>query len=274
MRWLAVLVVSAIGVALAAAGLFLLRDDGPEELLPDLDQAAPAELEIVEEGDSYRLVFSSAVDNVGRGPLLIDGERPDRETPALAVSQLVRRTDGSTRAREVPGEIRYARDGDTRPLAPARLRGLRAPQGRRRRPRAARAGRRASVSATGTRRRRAREVEGKPAEAVWIDECGRDQPGLLTAPPGDLTRVRGRLRAGPRGPVRRRHERPRRQIPARAQGEPRAGHPGGELREQRRLRAHPAAPVRGHPHRPRSRTLPERRDVPARPGNRLRLRSR
>ena len=109
MRWLAVLVVSAAGVALAAAGILLLRDDGPEELLPDLDQAVPAELEIVEEGDSYRLVFASAVDNVGSGPLLIEGGRRGRETPAMKVRQLVRRTDGGARMRELPGEIRYAR---------------------------------------------------------------------------------------------------------------------------------------------------------------------
>ncbi|HXV95939.1 MAG TPA: lysyl oxidase family protein [Gaiellaceae bacterium] len=177
MRWLAVLVVSAAGVALAAAGVLLLRDDGPEELLPDLDQAVPARLEIVEEGDSYRLVFASAVDNVGRGPLLIDGERPGRETAEMAVSQLVRRTDGSTRVREVPGVIRYAETEthehwhllgfavyELRDAADGELVGPSEKTG----------------FCLGDRyETEGAEVEGKPTQAVWTDECGRDQPWLL-----------------------------------------------------------------------------------------------
>ena len=179
MRWLAVLVVSAAGVALAAAGIFLLRDDGPEELLPDLDQAVPAELEIVEEGDSYRLVFASAVDNVGRGPLLIDGERPGRETPAMKVRQLVRRTDGGARMRELPGEIRYAQ---TETHEHWHLLGFEVYELR-----AAGEGTLVRPSektgfCLGDRyeTEKGERVEGKPERAIWTDECGRDQPGLLT----------------------------------------------------------------------------------------------
>ena len=179
MRWLAVLVVSAAGVALAAAGIFLLQDDGPEELLPDLDQAVPAELEIVEEGDSYRLVFASAVDNVGRGPLLIDGERPGRETRAMKVRQLVRRTDGGARMRGLPGEIRYAQ---TETHEHWRLLGFEVYELR-----AAGEGTLVRPSektgfCLGDRyeTEKGERVEGKPERAVWTDECGRDQPGLLT----------------------------------------------------------------------------------------------
>ena len=180
MRWLAVLVVSAAGVALAAAGLFLLRDDGPEELLPDLDQAVPSRLEIVEEGDSYRLVFASAVDNVGRGPLLIEGERPE-PGDARHGGHAARPPHGRRRSRARASRRDPVRgDRDPRALAPARLRGLRASArpatgrwcGRARRP--------ASASATATRRQKGARVEGKPERAVWTDECGRDQPGLLT----------------------------------------------------------------------------------------------
>ena len=179
MRWLPVLVVSAAGVALAAAGIFLLRDDGPEELLPDLDQAVPAELEIVEEGDSYRLVFASAVDNVGRGPLLIDGERPGLETPAMRVRQLVRRTDGAARMRELPGEIRYAR---TETHEHWHLLGFEVYELR-----AAGEGTLVRPSektgfCLGDRYQteKGARVEGKPERAIWTDECGRDHPGLLT----------------------------------------------------------------------------------------------
>ena len=179
MRWLPVLVVSAAGVALAAAGIFLLRDDGPEELLPDLDQAVPAELEIVEEGDSYRLVFASAVDNVGPGPLLIDGERPGLERLAMKVRQLVRRTDGGARMRELPGEIRYAK---TETHEHWHLLGFEVYELR-----AAGEGRLVRPSektgfCLGDRyeTEKGERVEGKPERAIWTDECGRDQPGLLT----------------------------------------------------------------------------------------------
>jgi hypothetical protein len=181
MRWLAVLVASAAGVALAAAGVLLLRDDGPDELLPDLDQAVPARLEIVEEGDSYRLVFASAVDNVGRGPLLIEGDRPNRDTPGLAVRQLVRRTDGTARVRQVPGEMRYA-ETETHEhwhllgFAVYELRN--AADGSLVRPSEK------TGFCLGDRYEAEAEVEGKPAQAVWTDECGRDQPGLLSVRQG------------------------------------------------------------------------------------------
>jgi hypothetical protein len=90
MRWIVALVVTAAGVALGFAGLVLLREEGPEALLPDLDQALPTELAIVQEGDTYRLVFGSAVDNIGRGPLLVVGERPDRAVRVMEVRQAVR----------------------------------------------------------------------------------------------------------------------------------------------------------------------------------------
>jgi hypothetical protein len=177
MRWLAVLVVSLAGVALAVAGLLLLRGDDPEELLPDLDQAAPARLEIVEEGDSYRLVFASAVENVGRGPLLIEGERPGLETPSMTVRQLVRRTDGSARARSVPGEIRYT-EAETR--ARWLVLGLQDYELRR-----AADGKLVEASEeTGSCPSDRHQVaegapDGKPEQPVWVGDCGQGEPGLL-----------------------------------------------------------------------------------------------
>ncbi|MGH3042710.1 MAG: lysyl oxidase family protein, partial [Gaiellaceae bacterium] len=171
-------VVSAAGVALAAVGLLLLRDDGPEELLPDLDQAVPSRLEIVAEGDTYRLVFASAVDNVGTGPLLVEGERPDRDTAAMTVRQLVRRTDGSARERAVPGEIRYVRSEDhehwhllgfeTYELRKAADGTLVEPDAK-------------TGFCLGDRYQtdEASRLPGEPPAAVWTDECGRDEPGLL-----------------------------------------------------------------------------------------------
>jgi hypothetical protein len=178
MRWLAVFAVAAVGVALGAAGLFLLRDDGPSELLPDLDQAPPSKLEIVEEGDAYRLVFASAVDNVGDGPLLIEGVRKTRGTPAMTVRQLVRRSDGSTRARTVPGEIRYV-ESETHEhwhlldFEAYELR--RAADGTLVQPDAKTGfclGDRYATPGRG-------DLPGKPNRPVWTEECGLDEPGLL-----------------------------------------------------------------------------------------------
>jgi Lysyl oxidase len=183
MRWLAVFAVAAVGVALSAAGLFLLRDDGPSELLPDLDQALPSKLEIVEDGDTYRLVFASAVDNVGAGPLLIEGERPNRGTPAMTARQLVRRTDGSTRARAIPGEIRYVtseRHEHWHLLGFETYELRRAADGTLVQPDAK------TGFCLGDRYKTPGRDEpaGTPDRPVWTEECGRGEPGLLAVREG------------------------------------------------------------------------------------------
>jgi hypothetical protein len=43
--------------------------------LPDLDQATPFGVSVVQRGRRSLLVFGSAVDNVGRGPLIVEGRR-------------------------------------------------------------------------------------------------------------------------------------------------------------------------------------------------------
>lgn len=183
MRWLAVFAVAAVGVALSAAALLLLRDEGPSELLPDLDQALPSKLEIVEEGDTYRLIFASAVDNVGAGPLLIEGERPDRSTPGMTVRQLVRGSDGSIRAHAVPGEIRYVTSETHKHwhlLGFETYELRRAADGTLVQPDAKTGfclGDRYETPGGG-------DLLGKPDRPVWTEECGRDEPGLLTVREG------------------------------------------------------------------------------------------
>jgi hypothetical protein len=177
-RWLAALLAAGAGVALGGAGLWLLRDDGPEELLPDLDQAAPSQLAIVQVGDTYRLVFASAVENAGRGPLVLEGERPDRTVEAMSVRQLVRRTDGSERARELPGQLVYVTEethAHWHLLEFAAYELRRAGNGELAEPDEKTGfclGDRYDATA-GAR------IEGEPERAVWTEECGRDAPGLL-----------------------------------------------------------------------------------------------
>ena len=183
MRWLLVVVLLGAGVGLGVAGLLLLRDEGPEELLPDLDQAAPSALEIVQVGDTYRLAFASAVDNVGRGPLLLEGERPNRDEPAMSVRQLVRRSDGTVRVRAVRTELRYVRSethahwhlldfehyelrraSDGTPVRPDEKTGF-------------------CLGDRYKTNRRTR-LENEPAQPVWTEECGRSQPSLLAVREG------------------------------------------------------------------------------------------
>src|SRR5581483_5043171 len=56
-------------LAVAALALSLLAP------LPDLDQEAPFGVSVVERQHRLLLVFGSAVDNAGRGPLVVDARR-------------------------------------------------------------------------------------------------------------------------------------------------------------------------------------------------------
>jgi hypothetical protein len=64
----------------------------PPTSLPDLDQATPFGISVVQHDGRLLLVFGSAVDNVGPGPLVVEG----------------RRVGGVMRASQVIGDKRYA----------------------------------------------------------------------------------------------------------------------------------------------------------------------
>jgi hypothetical protein len=82
----------------------------PNQLLPDLDQRAPSGLSIVDRGGSYRLGFTSATDNVGRGPLWIRGRRPDARRLWMRADQVIELRSGGTHAVREVGEIRFVSD--------------------------------------------------------------------------------------------------------------------------------------------------------------------
>jgi hypothetical protein len=107
------LLLAAVVVLAAAAGVAVGRsgDDGDaHELLPDLDQALPqAVADIVRSEGRFVLTFGSADDNVGDGPLIIDGRRPSRAQRDMRVTQVIQRSDGSRRRLRVPGVVRYVR---------------------------------------------------------------------------------------------------------------------------------------------------------------------
>lgn len=178
MRWLLLLAATGLGLGLAVVGLALLGDGEAAELLPDLDQAAPSAISVVREGDTYRLTFASAVDNVGRGPLLIEGSRPDRSTPTMTVRQVVRREDGSLRLHATPDRMRYVR---SQTHAHWHLLGFESYELREAPAGALVSPDRKTGFCLGDRydTRANTRLEGEPEDAVWTEECGRDEPNLL-----------------------------------------------------------------------------------------------
>ena len=102
MRALAVLSLLC-AATLAAAFVQTGRTFSPDrssklELLPDLDQEAPWELQVERHrtggSTSYQLGFRSAVRNIGHGPLILDGHRDDLATPTMTADQVLERRDG------------------------------------------------------------------------------------------------------------------------------------------------------------------------------------
>jgi hypothetical protein len=101
------LVLVLLAVALAPSPAAAAAQD----LLPDLDQETPNELTVAGHGGAgahFELGFESAVRNIGAGPLLIDGSRPDTHTPQMTAKQRVNRADGSQTAVGTPDRLQYA----------------------------------------------------------------------------------------------------------------------------------------------------------------------
>jgi hypothetical protein len=93
---------------------FLARGSSPDwanvpvahELIPDLDQWAPTNVYVTFHGKRRVLAFQSAVANVGKGAVWIEGRRK-RTQPTMTAWQLVRRTDGTVHTLPSAGYMRY-----------------------------------------------------------------------------------------------------------------------------------------------------------------------
>lgn len=153
----------------------------PAELLPDLDQAVPQAVSLSGRGFRYFLVFGSAVDNVGAGPMLVVGRR-DGSAETMAVEQLVMREDGSERSYLTDAVMRYE---EAESHAHWHLIGFERYELRRASDHALVAPSRKVGFCLGDRYETSREeLPGEPAEPVWTEECGRGQPGLTTVREG------------------------------------------------------------------------------------------
>jgi hypothetical protein len=86
------------------------------DLLPDLDQEQPDGVEVTTDTSGaiprFHLGFDSAVDNVGAGPLLIDGHRASTDEPQMVADQTIQQTDGSTRTVPDIGRLQYVYSSD------------------------------------------------------------------------------------------------------------------------------------------------------------------
>jgi WD40 repeat protein/lysyl oxidase len=79
---------------------------GPEQQLPDLDQRAPTGLRVMVKGHRFVLGFTSAVENLGDGPLRIRGWRPPGHA-TMRADQVVELQGGGTLLVRGVGRLRY-----------------------------------------------------------------------------------------------------------------------------------------------------------------------
>ena len=75
-------------------------------LLPDLDQQAPSGILVLRMGTRMKLGFTSAVDNVGDGPIHIRGTRLGAAR-TMRADQLIHRRDGTFRVVSEIGRLAY-----------------------------------------------------------------------------------------------------------------------------------------------------------------------
>ena len=85
---------------------------GAGGLRPDLRQERPQDLSVRRVRGRELLGFRSSVQNVGDGPLIISGSRPNRATRDMLASQLIVGGDGSLRRVAGIGFLRYVPSPD------------------------------------------------------------------------------------------------------------------------------------------------------------------
>ena len=142
----------------------------PAAPLPDLDQVLPRKLRVHERAGHFTLGFASAVDNVGRAAVVIEGRR----TPGQRTMRIRQLVDG--RWRDVAGVLRYVISPDHAHwhLLDFERYELRRPDGGLVRP-AAKTG----FCLTDSFDAGPATLPGEPVHARWLNECGRRRPDLL-----------------------------------------------------------------------------------------------
>jgi lysyl oxidase len=177
------LLVMAVAAVLAATAAVVLsavsRENEPNELLPNLDQAAPGDLSGRTGGTSgeprFFFGFTSAAGNVGEGPLVVDGTRGTVREPGMRLVQHIDGSDGSKRTVNLGATLKYFASpthSHWHLLGFMRYE-LRAADGRR-----VRRDRKAGFC-LGDRYRLQLALDGTPTSGLYTDECGKNQTKLL-----------------------------------------------------------------------------------------------
>ena len=153
------------------------ESERPAEILPDLDQVAPRTLSVVLEDGREHLVFISAVENVGRGTLVIAGRRGESLEQEMSARQVVRRADGGTAEYPLRSQLQYvvSETHEHWHLLDFERYELHTTEGET-------LGRdRKTGFCLGDRydARASTLIPGEPPRAVWTQNCGKDQPERL-----------------------------------------------------------------------------------------------
>ena len=164
-----------IALALVAIAAAVGEDTAAPPILPNIDQAAPAQVGVrtvdTPRGRAHRLGFTSRVVNDGPGPLIVQSTRTGKEV--MRADQVVELRGGGLRTRRGVGSVRYVRRGGHQHWHVMGLQRfeLRTLAGRRLPNRVAKQG-----LCLGDREPARKGT--RPRDA-YNGECGKRQPGLL-----------------------------------------------------------------------------------------------
>jgi Lysyl oxidase len=176
-------VLLALGLAaaaLAAIGRAPSALAGSERL-PDLDQVAPGDLGVSLTRARGRRVhvlgFSSAVENVGAGPLILDAHRRGRETGTMTADQVIERKGAPKDVVEGVGRVRFVVSPDHRHWHLLRFDRYQLRRAGRRE--AAVRDRKTGFCLGDRYAAGRRQLPAAPPEPVYRTRCGLDEPELL-----------------------------------------------------------------------------------------------
>jgi hypothetical protein len=168
------LIAACAGESAAPSPELLGESTAPSlELLPDLDQLPPAAISVDVREGRERLVFASAVENVGAGPLLLTGRRVSAPEAEMTARQVVRKADRTATTHVLKARLRFVVSETHRHwhLLGFERYELRTPDGKA-------VGRdRKTGFCLGDRydAHSGSHIPGEPPRAVWTQECGRGQ---------------------------------------------------------------------------------------------------
>ncbi|HEX5910524.1 MAG TPA: PQQ-dependent sugar dehydrogenase, partial [Thermoleophilaceae bacterium] len=111
-RLFAAMVLAASIVVIAVVPSLASPKAGGRELLPDLDQRVPTGVTVAASSTGWDLNFDSAVENVGDGPLQLQGSRASLAVGTMDATQQVITDTGETVEDANSGTLRYVRSPD------------------------------------------------------------------------------------------------------------------------------------------------------------------